>query len=419
MTNRFDAVVIGGGPAGASAAILLAQAGWSVALVEKQQFPRRKVCGECIAATNLELLDALGIGTVFHATAGAPLRKVALIVGQHTVHAQLPPLQTGTHAWGKALGREHLDTLLVARAAQVGVTVLQPWNVRSITGKHGDYRCEAVTVDSGQAQYLHTPIVIAAHGSWELAPGTDVGTREGKRPAKPDDLFAFKANFTDADLAADVISVLAFQGGYGGMVLGEEAVMTLACCVRRDRLAAARQENMSHTAAQAVHRILTDSCDGVRRALAPAEQVGSWLSTGPIRPGIRQRKSNNVFLIGNAAGEAHPIVGEGMSMALQSAWLLTQTLIAQRHLLADETAFRRVQHDYVDRWHACFAQRIRLAALFAHTAMRPHIWSKTLPVLQRWPSLLTMAARYSGKSRPIYPAMPKSYLLSAQPSAQN
>ena len=62
MSARFDAVIVGAGPAGSSAAILLARAGWSVALVERQRFPRRKVCGECIAASNLALLDALGVG---------------------------------------------------------------------------------------------------------------------------------------------------------------------------------------------------------------------------------------------------------------------------------------------------------------------------------------------------------------------
>jgi len=62
VTIRFDVAIVGAGPAGAAAAILLARAGWSVALVERQAFPRRKVCGECVAASNLALLDALGIG---------------------------------------------------------------------------------------------------------------------------------------------------------------------------------------------------------------------------------------------------------------------------------------------------------------------------------------------------------------------
>ena len=85
MKTEFDAVIIGGGPAGSSAAIMLARAGWSVALIEKQNFPRRKVCGECIAASNLPLLQALGIGALFEAAAGPELRQVALMHGARKV----------------------------------------------------------------------------------------------------------------------------------------------------------------------------------------------------------------------------------------------------------------------------------------------------------------------------------------------
>jgi len=56
-TDHFDAIVIGGGPAGATAAWLLARAGWSVGVLERQPFPRRKVCGEYLSSTSLPLLD--------------------------------------------------------------------------------------------------------------------------------------------------------------------------------------------------------------------------------------------------------------------------------------------------------------------------------------------------------------------------
>jgi hypothetical protein len=65
MRSTRDARSSGAGPAGSTAAIILARAGWSVALVEKESFPRRKVCGECLAAGNLPLLDALGVGEAF------------------------------------------------------------------------------------------------------------------------------------------------------------------------------------------------------------------------------------------------------------------------------------------------------------------------------------------------------------------
>src|SRR4026209_2899058 len=90
MKTSYDAIIVGAGPAGSTAAILLASAGWSVALIEKQPFPRRKVCGACIGASNLPLLAALGIGDAFAKLAGPELREVALYCGDRVVQAPLP-----------------------------------------------------------------------------------------------------------------------------------------------------------------------------------------------------------------------------------------------------------------------------------------------------------------------------------------
>ena len=115
MKTDYDAIIVGAGPAGSTAAILLASAGWSVALVEKQSFPRRKVCGGCIGASNLPLLATLGVGDAFAQLAGPELREVALYCGDRVVQAPLPALPDARHPWGRALGRENVR-LAVARA---------------------------------------------------------------------------------------------------------------------------------------------------------------------------------------------------------------------------------------------------------------------------------------------------------------
>jgi flavin-dependent dehydrogenase len=396
MKTDYDAIIIGAGPAGSTAAILLACAGWSVLVLEKQCFPRRKVCGECIAAPNLPLLEALGVGDRFEELAGPDLRKVALMCGKDTIVADLPPLMDSRYQWGRALGREYLDLVLLDRATQVGASVLQPWTARAVRERSGTFQCDAKAVNADQSMTLTASVLIAAHGSWELTPSDDAQ----RRLQRPSDLFAFKANFSHTDLAHELLPVLAFDGGYGGMVVGDHGITTLACCIRRDRLSACRKEMRALRAGEVVESYLKKNCAGVQHALAGAQRDGVWLGTGPIQPGIRMPcHRDGIFLIGNAAGEAHPIIGEGISMAMQSAWLLCGYLNAHRKsLVAGELQLhRQVHRDYADAWRRQFARRIHLAAAFAHLAMRPGLASGLLPLLRRRPDLLTRAARWSGK----------------------
>ncbi|HVR81592.1 MAG TPA: NAD(P)/FAD-dependent oxidoreductase [Luteimonas sp.] len=403
MNADYDAIIVGAGPAGSTAAILLAQAGWSVALIEKQTFPRRKVCGECIAATNLPLLDALGVGAAFDALAGPELRRVGLFVGAHALAAELPPFAASEHAWGRALGREHLDTLLLQRAAALGANIWQPWTVKRMTRDGTRHVCHALDVESGATATLSAPLLITAHGSWEPDPSAE---QRSRRPQRSSDLFAFKATFRNAHIEPGLLPVLAFTGGYGGMVLGDHGLTTLAFCIRRDTLRECRTRNPALKAALAAHAHVVESCLGVRRTLANAELEALWLSVGPIQPGIRAPwRDDGTFAIGNVAGEAHPILGEGISMAIQSAWLLCERLLARGdELCGDEPTARaivEVGRDYAASWRRSFAPRIRLAAVFAHLAMRPDASSIVLPLLHRWPGILTAGARLGAKVRQV------------------
>src|SRR5438034_9989526 len=101
MTDRYDALVIGGGPGGAAAALLLARAGRAVAVVERKAFPRRKVCGEFLSATSLPLLDHLSVGDAFRRAAGPDVRRVGLFAGPAVLTADLPAAP-GRDSWGRA-----------------------------------------------------------------------------------------------------------------------------------------------------------------------------------------------------------------------------------------------------------------------------------------------------------------------------
>src|ERR1700724_2618671 len=94
-----DALIIGGGPAGATVALLLAKGGWSVAVIEKAAFPRRKGCGDFISATTLPVLHEIGVGEAFSNPAGPELRRVGLFANDTTLAASLPQLTGLSDGW--------------------------------------------------------------------------------------------------------------------------------------------------------------------------------------------------------------------------------------------------------------------------------------------------------------------------------
>ncbi|SDR56211.1 Dehydrogenase (flavoprotein) [Rhizobiales bacterium GAS113] len=392
---KYDALVIGAGPAGTTAALMLARAGWSVAIVEKTAFPRRKVCGEFISATSMPLLHELGVSDAFFERAGPEVRRVGLFADKAVLDSAMPQAAGSFAGWGRALGREHLDTLLLEAAVNAGARLWQPWSAHELHAGNQIYRCKIT--GEGSERELVAPVVIGAYGSWR----SGALPLQSVEPHKPSDLLAFKAHFTECELPAGLMPLLVFPGGYGGMVHSDGGRVSLSCCIRRDQLQACRRLYPRQRAGESVLEHIKASCLGVRRALLHARLRGAWLSAGPIRPGIRIRSTQDIFLVGNLAGEAHPIVAEGISMAMQSAWLLSRRLIADQDGVTARRRISEVHREYASDWKACFGMRLRMAAVFAHLAMRPGATTLLLPLLDRFPKILSVGAQLSGKTKQV------------------
>ncbi len=365
-----DAVIVGAGPAGSAAARLLAGAGWSVALVEKAAFPRRKVCGEFISATTMPVLKACGISDSFIATAGPPVTRLGIYAGNAILRA--PREQV----WGRALGREHLDVMLRDAAVAAGALLIQPAEVTAVERRQDGFVCD---LDDGRQ--ITARLVIVACGSWNTRGIFALSSH----PPRPSDLFAFKAHFTNSRLPAGLMPLLAFPGGYGGLVQSDGGRTSLSCCIRRDVLTRVRQRH-GGKAAEAVLAHILETTKGARQALESAVLDGHFLSTGPIHPGIHRRQDDGIFFTGNMAGEAHPVIAEGISMAIQSSGLLAGLLVADRG------------ERYAQAWRRCFALRIHAAAVFAQLAMRAPTRAASLAVLRTAPGLMGLGARLSGKT---------------------
>jgi flavin-dependent dehydrogenase len=390
----FDALIIGAGPAGSTAARLLAKAGWSVAIVEKSEFPRRKVCGEFISATSLPLLYDDDLRGEFLTNAGPDVRRVGLFTGGTALSSEMPRAEKSVAGWGRALGRDRLDLLLSEAAARSGAKLWQPWKVAGLERDRNGYRCDIVA--DGKTSEIRARLVIAATGSWER-PVAGAGFHTERKAA---DLLAFKAHFTGGKLARDLMPLLAFPGGYGGMVHTDGGRISLSCCIRRDVLEHCRREHPAQQAGDSVLQHIRKTTKGVRDALDNSKQDGPWLGAGPIRPGFRPRYSDGIFFAGNIAGEAHPIVAEGISMAMQSAWLLCRRLQEHQDRIVSEMG--AAGRAYSKDWRRAFAPRIHAAALFAQLAMWPKS-AKLVPLIAKFPAILSWGAGLSGKTVQLLP----------------
>lgn len=391
--SSFDVIVIGAGPAGSTAALLLARAGWAVAIVEKAQFPRPKVCGEFVSASALSLLEEVGAADAVAVRAGPEIREVGFYAGERVITAELPPY-AGPFRFGRALGREHLDAVLLEAAQRAGAQVWQPWRVNRIVRCGTALVCEAENRQAGTSAELCAQYVIRAHGSWDTGrlsvPG--IATR---RTAS--DLLAFKTHFRGAALSRTQMPLLAFPGGYSGFVHTDGARLSASCCVRRDVLAACRRESPDASAGAAVWQRVLHSCRGAREALEGAAQQEEWMAAGPLRPGMRPAATDHTLAIGNAMGEAQPSVAEGITLGIQSAWVLAGILLGfpKRPDEADRDALVR---RYASAYRRRFASRIYWSGALGRLTMNPQAARAAAAIMARAPGLLRLGAAWSGKA---------------------
>jgi menaquinone-9 beta-reductase len=401
-----DVLVIGGGPAGSSTAIRLARGGWNVALIERSTFPRHKVCGECLGPAGLYLLSELGLADRVLESAGPEIRRVGWMSGGWTVTAAMPPCESGPYRYGRAIGRDVLDLLLLERAAELGVRIIQPARARRVVGGPGAFVCEyrriLQTRRAGvRDETLSASLVVDAHGSWECAPAGTSAQGESCRPpsSRDADLLGFKAIFRDTGLPAGLLPILSLPGGYGGMIVTDRGRTTIACCIRRDVVREYRVRAGCDSAAAAAQLLLRGSCRGAAMALEGARLQAGWLCVGPLRPGFHATGAGGALPVGNAIAEAHPLIGEGICMALESAALLA-AFLGERRPHLDRRRLQALRAAYVAAARAAFGRRLRLARLYAYAAMRRPMGATLSMMVRRWPRTLSWAARLAEKAHP-------------------
>ena len=344
-------MVIGGGPAGTSAAITASRSGVRVLLLEKGDFPRHKVCGEFVSGESLHLLQSLleGSKTTREILARAPrITGVRLFLDGRTLPVPIDPPAA-------SLARFEMDTALWQAARAAGVTTQTDTPVLGVTG-HGPFR---IQIAAGE---VAARAVIDTAGRW-----SNLTERPPQLTSTPR-WIGLKAHYAEQS-PAPTTDLYFFEGGYCGMqpvsLEGDQDSSRIAVCsmVRAD--VATRLEDVFLREPRLLERSKR------WKPLSPPIATAPLLFRKPVPV------KDGVFRAGDAAGFVDPFVGDGMSLAFRGGTLAANSL---RPFLRGAATFDQATTGYLQAYEECIAPVFRASSFLRRMLALP--WTVRRPVLR-------------------------------------
>ncbi|HEX8284820.1 MAG TPA: FAD-dependent monooxygenase [Pyrinomonadaceae bacterium] len=373
MTADFDAIIVGGGPAGACAAVELASSGARVLIAEREKFPREKLCGEFISPECLGHFERLGVLERMKAGGGA-------LVSETVFYAPSGRGVSVPSAWfggagGAALGlsRAEMDARLLERAREAGACVLEAASLAGVlTDGAGGVRGVRLHIDGVTREFRarvtldatgrHRAVVRRAERELKGGPAeSGEGSADGNGRAR---LVAFKAHLEGSRGAPGVCEIYFYPGGYGGLSPVEGGVSNL-CFIARARDVRERGSDAERVVREVVRRN--------RRAahtLEAARAEGRWLGVSVESFGRHEPAPfDGLLAVGDAAAFIDPFTGSGMLMALEGGRLAAGAVSRWLEDGGDDFAplAREYRAAYVERFDA----RLRLCGLLRRAALAP------------------------------------------------
>lgn len=348
-----EVIIVGAGPAGATAATLLAQQGHDVLLLDRQTFPRDKACGDAVAAGSIALLQSLGMAPAIEKAVAAqqwyPVKSLRLVSPHgYQLEADFPANKIGYIA-----PRRHFDALLQQHAVACGAE-FRCGPVQDLLLENNQV-VGVITRERTGGQAIRAKVVIGADGATSLV------ARKLRTQALDEQhrAVALRAYVEGIELAPHCIEFYFFRdilpGGYAWLFpLGAERA-NIGLGLRLDRF---RQRRAALDLAQALQRFIAHPL--IKARLKPNSQVtniATWPLTLGAQPHVRYAWAG-ALLIGDAAGFTNPLTGAGIHNALASAQLASEVIqqALQRHDLS--YAMLRL---YEQRCAAAFTAKLRRA----------------------------------------------------------
>jgi len=360
---KYDIVIVGGGLAGLCNAIHLSKFDKKVLLIEKNNYPKHKVCGEYISNEVLPYLEFLNVNPFNFGAVKIDDFQLSTTKNK-VITAKLP-------LGGFGISRYTLDFELYKKAKENGVEILQDQVINI------NFKKDVFTVETKENNSFTSKICIGAFGKRSLL---DIKFERDFIKKKSPYLgvkIHVKGNFPK-----NKVALHNFKGGYCGVSKVENDVINL-CYI-------------TNFSSFKKHKNITDFQENVvfkNTFLKEMFQNASpiWkqpLSISQISFEPKKPVENHIIMSGDAAGMIHPLCGNGMSMAIQSAQIASKLIL---NYLNDKLESRKqFENLYIRQWNKQFKWRLKAGHFIAMLFRKDKIASFLLSILKRMPFLLPL-----------------------------
>ena len=335
MQQKPKIIVIGGGLAGLTSAILLAKANFDITLIERKQYPFHRVCGEYISNEVLPFLKSIGFNPEDYGAAQINRLKVTSTSG-NSLNSQLD-----LGAFG--ISRYQLDQSLYQIAKQEGVQFLLNQKVLDVNFIDEQFLMEI----SGET--LQAPMVIGAFGK-----RANIDQKLQRKFFYQRSPYIGVKYHIKTDFPNNLIQLDNFKGGYCGISKIEQDLYCL-CYLAQNKYV------KEYGSVKAMEENILYQNQHLKHVFQNSQFV--WSQPEVINEISFERKSlieNHILMCGDTAGMIAPLCGNGMAIAIHSGKILADSIIKNCSIGIDKNIRFNLEQQYQIAWNNQFATRLKV-----------------------------------------------------------
>lgn len=361
MQEELEILIIGGGLAGLTAALHLQRVSACVTLIEKNEFPQHKVCGEYISNEVLPYFRWLDLDV-------ASLKPNIIHQFQLTT-LNNSSLNTNLSQGGFGISRYMLDYYLYQQLIKRGIHVIKD---RVITIEFRDDQF-LITLASGKE--LTAKQIIGAYGKRSA-----IDVKLGRTFIQKTSPFLAVKGHYKGDFPNGLVAIHNFKGGYCGVSKVEDEKINI--CYLADYDSFKQHKNIKNYQEKVLYQ--NKNLETIFREFTPLYHEPLVISQ--LYFGEKKMVENHILMIGDTAGLIHPLCGNGMAMAIHGAKIISELLTKYKH--GKIGSREELETLYRQQWTFEFSTRLKMGRILATAFRKESLSNLLISGLAKFPSLL-------------------------------